>query len=339
MESALQLKNDMREKALSAWLLNDCQLPTFTLQAMQGDASFRRYLRVKVSEHSFVAMDAPPEKESCHSFIAIAKALRAHGLQAPEVFFADTQQGFLLLSDFGDKTYLRTLNHDNADSLYKMALRALSHMQACQQVADHLLPTFSADFMQQEWAWHKEWFTQKLLNLKLEQETELDNCFQILMESALAQPRVFMHRDYHAGNLMVLTDEVGILDFQDAFRGPVTYDVVSLLRDCYIDWPAQKIDEWLAFYFHCLNEQNVLTDISFAQFKQWFDLMGLERHLKALFTFARKKVRDNQPQYLAYIPRTLHYIQQVSSQYPTLSPLHDYSLLAKKAFEATACAR
>ncbi len=232
MESASLLKNDVREKALSAWLVNHCQLPTFTLQAMQGDASFRRYFRVRVNEQSFVAMDAPPEKESCYAFIAIANALRALGLKAPEVFFADTEQGFLLLSDFGDKTYLLTLNQNNADSLYKTALQALSQMQACKQVANHPLPTFSADFMQQEWRWHKEWFTQKLLDIKLEQETELDACFQLLIESALAQPQVFMHRDYHAGNLMVLTDEVGILDFQDAFRGPVTYDVVSQLRNC-----------------------------------------------------------------------------------------------------------
>ena len=323
MESAQGVKVDDRKLALEQWLQSDAGLSDVKLQPMTGDASFRRYFRVQ----SFVAMDAPPPAENCRPFVAIARALRDMGLQAPAIINADLERGFLLLSDFGNQTYLKALTVENADQLYQLALQALSVMQSCKQVSSHALPLFHADFMWQEWAWHQEWFLQKYLHLNLDNDkAALDQCYALLVASAVEQPQVFMHRDYHSANLMVLPDEVGILDFQDAFIGPVTYDLASLLRDCYIDWPVQQVEAWALSYLALLQNRGELQTISEGKFLRWFDFMGLQRHLKALMTFARKSVRDEQPQYLAHIPRTLNYVVTVSGFYKELEPLHQYYL-------------
>lgn len=328
MESAMDLKVDMRQQALVQWLELVAGLSRVALQPMQGDASFRRYFRVQ----SFVAMDAPPPQENCAPFVAIAHALRGMGLQAPEIVQADLTRGFLLLTDFGDQTYLKALNPDNADVLYQRALKALAVMQGCQQVQSHTLPLFDADFMRKEWVWHQEWFLQKYLNLDIAAEqSSLNACYEMLVASAINQPQVFMHRDYHAGNLMVLPDEVGILDFQDAFIGPVTYDLASLLRDCYVCWPASQIEKWTLDYLALLQDQRSdLRAISGEQFLRWFDLMGIQRHIKALMTFARKKVRDQQSNYLQHVPRTLNYIVEVSARYYELAPLHEFYAKVKQ---------
>src|SRR5436190_8088598 len=256
MESTINLKTlsiDARQTALIEWLQQLVELPPFQLVAMHGDASFRRYFRLITSNGSFVAMDAPPATENCRAFVMIAAALRAHGLHAPEIFAADISQGFLLLTDFGDQTYLQTLSANNADKLYSAALEALATLQSCRPV-DYSLSVFDRAFMQKEWAWFKEWVLQKWLtiNLSAAQAAALDICYDKIISSAESQPQVFMHRDYHSANLMVLPDtdvQVGILDFQDAFIGPVTYDLVSLLRDCYIDWPDAQVER-LALYYH-----------------------------------------------------------------------------------------
>lgn len=319
MESAEGVKIDERAHALKQWLRKEVGLNEVALQPMQGDASFRRYFRVQ----SFVAMDAPPPRENCASFVAIARALRTLGLKTPEIIEQDIERGFLLLTDFGDYTYLRTLNQQNANVLYQRALRALATMHQCREVPFYTLPLFTAEFMQQEWQWHQEWFLKKYLGLECD-HVELDKCYHLLVQSAVEQPQVFMHRDYHSANLMMLPDDVGILDFQDAFIGPLTYDLVSLLRDCYIDWPHEMVETWALFYFSLLQQRGELQKISKEKFLRWFDLMGLQRHLKALMTFARKKVRDSQPQYLEHIPRTINYIVDVSGRYSELAPLHQY---------------
>ncbi len=302
-----------RKYNFEQWLANKCGLAHVNIEAMAGDASFRRYFRIHAEGKTFVAMDAPPPQENCQPFVAIAQALKAQGLLAPEIIHADVQQGFLLLTDFGDNTYLNTLDLANADLLYKRALDALSMLQGCQHVADHVVPPFTQDFMWKEWAWHKEWFQEKLLQIPLgKKENKLDQCYALLVESAAAQPQVFMHRDYHSANLMVVGSSVGILDFQDAFRGPVTYDLVSLLRDCYIDWPRELVGSWVRYYYRKLHDFDTVKAIDEQQFIRWFDLMGMQRHLKALLTFARKHVRDNDSKYLQYIPRTLNYLCSVS---------------------------
>jgi N-acetylmuramate 1-kinase len=327
MESLDELKNAERQKALEHWLQSTPGLASFTLQPMQGDASFRRYFRIKTASCSLVAMDAPPPRENCRPFVAIAKSLRALGLNAPDIMAADLAQGFLLITDFGDRTYLKALTPENADHLYGLALHALATLQGCKEVNDYSVPPFTEALMRQEWAWHKEWFLGKLLGLTLSstEEKQLGQCMDLIVDSALSQPQVFMHRDYHSANLMVTADEnIALLDFQDAFIGPVTYDLVSLLRDCYIDWPPQQVQTWALLYRQQLLDKGVLRDVDEQTFLQWFDWMGLQRHLKALFTFARKHVRDQQSQYLQSIPRTLHYLQSVSLRYTQMAALHDY---------------
>lgn len=318
MESALR-----RKEALTAWVAQNVA-PDCAILPLKHDASFRRYFRVEADGRSYLVMDAPPPLESTHSFICISRALRAAAIDAPEIIKADTEQGFLLITDFGDITYLNALNSDNADRLYQLALSTLSMMSEIRAVPDYTLPMFTAEFMQKEWVWHKEWFAEKWLGLSTDKFANLDQCYQQLINEIDQQPKLFMHRDYHSGNLMVMPHGVGVLDFQDAFIGPVTYDLASLLRDCYIDWPASRIQQWVNFYWELLRDKNLIADTSLTTFTRWFDWMSVQRHLKALMTFARKHVRDHQPQYLQHIPRTLRYLQQVTSAYPELAPLHVY---------------
>ena len=316
-----------RRSALEQWLKDYSNHSFVSIKPMPGDASFRRYFRVTLDQESFVVMDAPPPQENIQSFAAISHALRRMQLNAPEIITAEWERGFLLLTDFGDATYLSQLNSGNANQLYDCALNALVVLQACKEVDGMRVPPFTSSFMWQEWAWHKEWFLDKWLGLTLsaQEEQALNQCYDAIVDSATTQPQVFMHRDYHSANLMVLPNQgVGLLDFQDAFIGPLTYDLVSLLRDCYISWPNEKVTEWALRYLQKLQQANYMCDVSQQVFLRWFDWMGIERHLKALFTFARKQVRDQHPHYLKHIPRTLAYIETVSQHYPELSALHAY---------------
>jgi N-acetylmuramate 1-kinase len=307
---------DIRQQELDKWLQSQFAVKnSYQLTPLQGDASFRRYFRVKLERTSYIAMDAPPEREDCQPFVAIAKALLDKQLQVPEIIASNIEQGFLLLSDFGDKLYLKELNAANAEKLYQYALESLAILQSVRHVPNRNIPLFSADFMRQELQLSQEWFLEKHLGLDLNSETvnRLADFYDFLAITAASQPQVFMHRDYHSANLMLLPqDKVGILDFQDAFIGPVTYDLVSLLRDCYIAWPDEKIKGWALQYLAKLPE---LKHVSAQQFLRWFDLMGMQRHLKALLTFARKFHRDNDANYLKHMPLTLNYLQTVSRHY------------------------
>lgn len=322
MEPSEQGKNEFY-----AWVHQELGAQVRLIDPMQGDASVRRYYRVYTERDSLVAMDASDIKASCQPFVAIANALREMGLHTPAIMAEDTMRGYLLLSDLGHQTYLSILNSDNADHLYEMALNALCVLQQC-HVRDVAIPPFTVEFMLQEWAWHKEWFLQKWLGLELGTlEKVLDKTYEPIAQSAASQPQVFMHRDYHSGNLMLLpSDDVGILDFQDAFIGPITYDLASLLRDCYISWPEECVLEWVLLYWQMLQSTDELQGVSQQTFLMWFDWMGVQRHLKALMTFSRKSVRDHTDHYLQFIPRTLNYILQVTEHYPELSVLHDYYL-------------
>jgi aminoglycoside/choline kinase family phosphotransferase len=226
---------DPREIALNKWLKTHCQLNTYQLDMMAGDASFRRYFRVRVGNMQYVAMDAPPERENnCRPFIAIAESLRQQGLHTPEIIASDVKRGFLLLTDFGDHLYLKELTAENAESFYAVALDALAILQGG-SVHDWEVPPFTADFMYRELQLSKEWFLVKHLGLTLDEQTEkmLADFFHFLAMSAAIQPQVLMHRDFHAANLMVLPDaQVGILDFQDAFIGPVTFTVIKIQIIC-----------------------------------------------------------------------------------------------------------
>lgn len=329
-----------RKRKFEQWLGEALGADMLAYSGMPGDASFRSYYRVQTPAASYVAMDAPPP-ENCQTFTAIAAALRAMGLHTPEIIATDLDNGFLLLTDFGDTTFLKAFSEPevNAGDLYDRALRALSVMQGCRFVPGVELKPFGREWMEREWAWHQEWFLEKWLGLSSAGNASLDSCYELLISAALAQPQVFMHRDYHSANLMVLPAHgVGILDFQDAFIGPLTYDVASLLRDCYVDWPEEETRRRALNYAQLLRKQGLLKDVTDAEFIRWFDWMGLQRHIKALMTFARKFVRDQQPRYLAYVPRTLNYIIQVSQHYPELRVLTEYYAgRVQQAVKETVC--
>ncbi len=316
-----------REQALDTWLQGIYAGQPYKLLPMQGDASFRRYLRLHKDKETRVVMDAPPEKEDSHPYVAIAQTFSSLNLHVPEIYAADLQQGFLLLSDLGERLYLRELNQQTADSLYKKALQSLIIIQSCQKVDDWVLPHFDQAFIGRELNFFKHWFLEKYLQLELdgEQQVMLTKQFALLIANAQQQPQVCVHRDYHSRNLMLLDNGgVGILDFQDAVWGPVMYDVVSLLRDCYIAWPHEQVEEWLSYYYYLAIQNDIITDVTLVQLQRWFDVMGIQRHLKASFIFARKYLRDGHNGFLADIPRTLNYVLQVGAKYPELDSFNEF---------------
>lgn len=316
---------NLRQQALETWLQTSVKLTDFKLIPLAGDASFRRYFRLHHQNQSYIVMDAPPERENCVPFIAIANALRKINLMTPEILASDITQGFLLLTDFGDRLYLKELNTETVKNLYPLALDALSVLQTCQQVEGWTVPMFTPQLMRQEMEWFKQWFLASYLKVSENNQQALNTFFDWLTKSIGQQPNVFMHRDYHSANLMVLpNNQVGILDFQDAFIGPVTYDLASLLRDCYIAWPEAMVADWAVSYLQRLQEKNQLLKVSQKEFLVWFDQMSIQRHLKALMTFSRKHMRDHDANYLQHIPRTLNYLITVSQRYPETVPLNNY---------------
>jgi aminoglycoside/choline kinase family phosphotransferase len=243
----------------------------------------------------------------------VAQKLRDAGLSAPEIIAQNPDQGFLVLTDFGGSDYLSQLNPETEGSLYGDALAALLRMQTRIDVAD--LPPYDEALLNREMDLFHDWFLDKLLGISLDpgQQAIWQSIKQLLVENALVQPQVFVHRDYHSRNLMKLeTGNPGILDFQDAVKGPITYDLVSLLRDCYIEWPPIRVDQ-LALVYYEFARVNDLVDVKAAQFMRWFNLMGIQRHLKAIGIFSRLKLRDGKSGYLKDIPRTLEYLRQVSA--------------------------
>lgn len=293
------------------------------LKPASSDASFRRYLRADLGEESRIVMDAPPENEDCRPFVDIARALFDIGLHVPKIIEEDLEQGFLLLDDLGDRLYLDELNEDTVERLYGDAIGALVTLQACGP-EHHELPPYDEDLLMQEMELFREWFLNRHLELELNHEINqmLDQTFKILADNALQQPRVCVHRDYHSRNLMV-TDahNPGILDFQDAVLGPVTYDLVSLLRDCYVRWPDSQVRDWALGYFLLARQTGIPVGEDESRFLRWFDFMGVQRHLKASGIFARLNHRDGKRGYLDDIPRTLGYIMAVSRRYQSLQPL------------------
>ncbi len=317
----------MRLEALNDWLGAAAGLDKFELDPLTGDASFRRYVRVVRGDESFIAVDAPPDKEDSEPFVRVARVLREIGLNAPRVIAADLGQGFLLLSDLGDELYLNALNETTVERLYGDALGALATLQACGPCEDGL-PPYDEALLRRELELFREWYLGRHLGLTLDetQHAVLDVAFNRLIQSALEQPKVFVHRDYHSRNLMVTRHNPGILDFQDAVCGPVTYDLVSLLRDCYIDWPDQRVADWALGYHDLALQSGVLTDKDEERFLRWFDWMGVQRHLKATGIFARLSYRDGKHAYLGDVPRTLGYVLAVCASYRDLRALHDLLL-------------
>ncbi len=312
-----------RLAALTEWLSNDIGLKDFRLEPASGDASFRRYFRGTDSKgESWIAMDAPPEQEDCRPFVDIARQLASLGLHVPAVLAEDLARGFLLLEDLGSSHYLDVLDDASVDRLYGDALGALAVIQACGPREG--IPAYDRQMLMREMELFREWLLCNHLGIRpsAAENQMLDETFGLLVESALEQPRVCVLRDYHSRNLMVTTSpNPGILDFQDAVLGPVAYDLVSLLKDCYISWPRQRVERWVAGYFELAVQSGILPEQHEQQFLRWFDLMGVQRHLKAAGIFARLKVRDGKPGYLGDSPQTLGYVVEAGRFYPQLSGL------------------
>ena len=314
---------DERKKQLMDWLAVTFSTKKFSLEAASSDASFRRYFRVHFDDQSFVVMDAPPLKEDCTSFIAVANLLKAQGINAPKIFHQSLEDGFLVLSDLGSDSYLDKLTERTVDKQYKDAVQVLHKMHGI-GLKDLLIPSYDLVLLRQEMDLFGEWFLKTLLGIDLsfkDKET-LSQVKEKLTASALEQPQVFVHRDYHSRNLMVTKDNnPGVIDFQDAVIGPLTYDLVSLYRDCYIAWSDEKIYAWLDDFLKQRQERGEVDDFDHRQFYQWFDWMGVQRHMKAVGIFSRLLLRDGKEGYLKDIPRTLGYLITISERYEELKPL------------------
>jgi aminoglycoside/choline kinase family phosphotransferase len=312
-----------RLEQLKRWLDDELTFRDYTLNPASSDASFRRYFRVLHNGENFIVMDAPPDREDSRPFIEISRRLFDAGLNVPEVIDQDLAQGFLLLSDLGSTPYLGELNAASVERLYGDALGALASIQAC---ASDGLPPYDRALLLREMELFREWLAGKHLGIELDaaQHAMLDAAFGLLADNALQQPQVFVHRDYHSRNLMVTRrNNPGILDFQDAVHGAITYDLVSLLKDCYIAWPRAQVEDWALGYQELALQSGLLREAQDDphQFLRWFDLMGAQRHLKAAGIFARLNHRDGKSGYLGDIPRTLGYITDLSDRYPELAPL------------------
>jgi N-acetylmuramate 1-kinase len=320
-------EKDGRLEKILHWLEVDLGLPLESLEATAGDASFRRYFRAVVDGVSYIVMDAPVDLESVAQFVTVARLFERAGIHVPAVYEEDTGRGFLLLGDLGRRCYLDHLNEGSSSILYGDALNALVRLQSGVAVEGCPLPFYQREKMRSEMDLFQDWFLRRLLGL--EPGSSFNGMFamvqDLLIESAMAQPMVCVHRDYHSRNLMVMDEgNPGVLDFQDAVIGPVTYDLVSLLRDCYIAWPEDRVDEWVAAYHALLQQRGLIGNIGMEQFGHWFDWMGLQRHLKAIGIFSRLKLREGRPGYLGDIPRTLNYISSVCGCYSELAGFHRF---------------
>lgn len=308
------LPNDARINAMKDWLKHSLDTDDFQLNVASSDASFRRYFRLLFKQQSYIVMDAPPEHEETGPFITIAEFMLSHDVPVPVIHAKNQQQGFLLLSDLGTTAYLDKLNNQTADALYKQAIDALLTMQLA-QLNTISLPDYDPAKLIMEMQLFDDWFLQKHLGLKA--PASLPALFELLVDNAVQQPQCLVHRDYHSRNLMLDdNNQLGVIDFQDAVNGPVSYDLVSLLRDCYIKWPDADIQRWLDYYYEQACDKGILNDVARAQFQRWFDLMGLQRHIKVLGIFCRLNYRDNKVNYMNYLPMTLNYVREVSSRYP-----------------------
>jgi N-acetylmuramate 1-kinase len=313
---------------LKHWLEDELDFSSYTLMPASSDASFRRYFRVTHDGSSFIVMDAPPEKEDTRPFVTVARLFLDVGVNVPEILDESADLGFLLLSDLGSRSYLDDLSDETVERLYGDALGALAAIQACAP-ARGVLPDYDLALLMREMALFRDWLVGTHLGIvpNKTQSFMLEQTFARLAENALSQPQVCVHRDYHSRNLMVTRrNNPGMLDFQDAVIGPVTYDLVSLLRDCYIAWPHDRVEAWALGYQELALQSGILREEHEdpARFLRWFDLMGVQRHLKAAGIFARLNHRDGKPGYLNDIPRTLGYVIDVARRHGEINDLGEF---------------
>jgi len=322
---------DVRLQHLKVWLEEQLAIlfadqgwgavPPATLTAASSDASFRRYFRWEGAGRSFVVMDAPPPQENCKPFVDIAFLLAKSGINVPKIYAEDLERGFLLLNDLGNKTYLDVIDSENADALFSDALQALLAFQQLPMVAP--LPSYDVALLRRELELFPEWYVKRELGIEFDaaQQQQWQAVSDLLIDSALAQPKVLVHRDYMPRNLMLSEPNPGVLDFQDAVYGPVTYDVTCLFKDAFLSWPEERVRAWLESYWQQASALDIPVQADFEDFLRASDLMGVQRHLKVIGIFARICHRDGKPRYLADVPRFFAYIEAVIVRRPELADL------------------
>lgn len=311
-----------RLEQLHEWLRSCLGHERFTLSPASSDASFRRYFRIRqTGVDSLIAMDAPPEREDCGPFVHVAELFGAAGVNVPRVIERDLQRGFLLLTDLGDVTYLSALNESSADALYRDAISALVDIQRASRPGE--LPEYDRALLERELNLFPDWYVERQLGQKLSDPRlqALRTTFELILAENLAQPRVFVHRDYHCRNLMVCAPNPGILDFQDAVYGPITYDLVSLLRDAYIEWPEERVLDWCIRYWERARAAGLPVACDFGDFYRSFEWMGAQRQLKVIGIFARLFYRDGKDAYLRDQPLVMRYLKKTCARYGELAPL------------------
>ncbi|MDB5972413.1 MAG: aminoglycoside phosphotransferase [Hydrocarboniphaga sp.] len=309
-------RDQARDFALQALVLSDA-----AFEPASTDASFRRYFRLSAGERSWIVMDAPPAQEDCAPFIRIAGMMEQAGLHVPKVLAQDLQRGYLLLSDLGRQTWLNVISEANADALFASAIDALLRWQLASKPG--VLPAFDEPLLRRELALFPDWYVARHLRsvFTTEQSAIWNHVQGLLVKSALAQPQVYVHRDYMPRNLMLSTPNPGVLDFQDAVYGPISYDAVSLLKDAFLSWPQQRVETWARQYWQRARDAGLPVREDFDAFFQDFEWMGVQRHLKVLGIFARIHYRDGKPKYLADTPRFVRYLRQTATRYAGLAPL------------------
>ncbi|MEW6990224.1 aminoglycoside phosphotransferase family protein [Colwelliaceae bacterium 6441] len=314
---------DLRQLQLSNWLIAQFSLAQCQLSPLNGDAGFRRYFRLIINNQSVIAVDSPVDKCNNAAFIYMQQQLKNAGINVPEVLAYAPEQGFMCLSDLGCEELSTQLNEQNMQNYYQQAISLLPKVLKLPQ--DNL-PIYDQEFSMLELAIFDEWLLIKHLNIILteQEQIKLQACYKILTESALEQPQAVMHRDFHSRNLMLNDNELAVIDFQDAVVGPVTYDIVSLLRDCYVKWPSEQVLPLFEHFIELIRASGMFESYPLTQWIKWFDLMGIQRHIKASGIFARLYHRDAKSGYLADIPLTLSYIVENSAAYPELTFLHDF---------------
>ena len=307
--------SDIRRRALDQWVGDWLGAPV-SGEVASADASFRRYFRYRHGGRTLVAMDAPPEQEDCRPFVDVAGRLARAGVAVPEILHQDLEQGFLLLTDMGRETWLTALDEDNADAWFDAAVETLITQQRFADTRG--LPEYDRALLRRELDLFPHWYLGEHRGLRLDGDTagRLETVFDTLIESALAQPRVFVHRDFMPRNLMVSEPNPGVIDFQDAVAGPISYDLISLFKDAFLSWPEARVLEWLRDYHRRAAAAGLPVPAAFDDLLRWCDLMGAQRHLKVIGIFARIRHRDGKPKYLEDAPRFFAYLRTVIGRRP-----------------------
>ena len=310
-----------RSEIMHEWLGRLYPEGSWTISPASADASFRRYFRIGMEGTSRIVMDAPPEFEDCRPFLHVARLFSGAGVHVPDILGENLGHGFLLLSDLGDTTYLQALDESNADALYRDAMDTLIRIQLASR--PDTLPSYDETLLMREMRLFPEWYVEKHMGFTLDSSRSdmLERTFALILMNNLAQPRVYVHRDYHSRNLMVGSTNPGVLDFQDAVYGPITYDLVSLLKDAYISWDEERVLDWCIRYWEKARKAGLPVNADFYEFYRDFEWMGVQRHLKVLGIFARLFHRDGKDGYLKDMPLVMTYLRKACERYHALTPL------------------